>query len=341
MKRIEKMTKVLIGLSFLFFYACSGDKAHDRVGEKLYTFDSGKDKMIFLDSMTTQESNYIQLIDDDRLAIYNKPENTICIFSINEGKEIEKKRLYKEGPNAVLGIQGFYYQSKDSVWLYRSWEQEFVLVNESGEIIEKKILADKLPPLDKQVPYSVSPLPLGDLPISKNGNMLILQGMNGPGVEDGLQPATTILYDLNSASDDISVYNIKDDSYQNFFAGYSSETDITSLSLGSSQTDLHRQYLEQYQYAGILYDKYHDLYYRLVMLPTFDYDLRIPNTQYKELAIIILNSSFKKVGEYKLGKAGYKYRNVFVTKAGLYINVPSDDDDYLKFITFKVRKNEN
>lgn len=47
MKRIEKMTKVLIGLSFLFFYACSGDKAHDRVGEKLYTFDSGKDKMIF------------------------------------------------------------------------------------------------------------------------------------------------------------------------------------------------------------------------------------------------------------------------------------------------------
>lgn len=387
MKRIEKMTKVLIGLSFLFFYACSGDKAHDRVGEKLYTFDSGKDKMIFLDSMTTQESNYIQLIDDDRLAIYNKPENTICIFSINEGKEIEKKRLYKEGPNAVLGIQGFYYQSKDSVWLYRSWEQEFVLVNESGEIIEKKILADKLPPLDKQVPYSVSPLPLGDLPISKNGNMLILQGMNGPGVEDGLQPATTILYDLNSdkvrvanpypaiygdmdkinerwgtfsyrvtpytlndknemivsfpASDDISVYNIKDDSYQIFFAGYSSETDITSLSLGSSQTDLHRQYLEQYQYAGILYDKYHDLYYRLVMLPTFDYDLRIPNTQYKELAIIILNSSFKKVGEYKLGKAGYKYRNVFVTKAGLDINVPSDDDDYLKFITLKVRKNEN
>lgn len=143
------------------------------------------------------------------------------------------------------------------------------------------------------------------------------------------------------ASDDISVYNIKDDSYQIFFAGYSSETDITSLSLGSSQTDLHRQYLEQYQYAGILYDKYHDLYYRLVMLPTFDYDLRIPNTQYKELAIIILNSSFKKVGEYKLGKAGYKYRNVFVTKAGLYINVPSDDDDYLKFITLKVRKNEN
>lgn len=98
MKRIEKMTKVLMGLSFLFFYACSGDKAHDRVGEKLYTFDFGEDKMIFLDSMTTQESNYIQLIDDDRLAIYNKPENTICIFSINEGKEIEKKGCIKKVP---------------------------------------------------------------------------------------------------------------------------------------------------------------------------------------------------------------------------------------------------
>lgn len=386
MKRIEKMTKVFICFSFLFFYACSGNRTLDRMGRKLYTFDLGKDQMFFLDSMTTQETSYVQLIDDDRFAIYNEPENAICIFSIDEGKEIGKKRLYKEGPNAVLGIQGFYYQSKDSVWLYKSWEQELVLVNDSCEIIKKKKLADKLPPLDKLVPYTVSPYPFGDLPISKCGNMLILQGMNGPGVEDGLQPATTILYNLKSdkvrvsnpypaiygdmdkinehwgtfsyravpytlnkkdemvvsfpASDSVRVYNVHNDSYASFFAGYSLETNIKPLSSGCSQADIHRQYLEQYQYAGILYDKYHDLYYRLVMLPTFDYDLRISNTQYKELAIIILNSSFKKVGEYKLGRAEYKYRNIFVAKDGLYINVPSDDDDYLKFITLKVRKNE-
>lgn len=384
MRLVERITKAGIGLFILFFYACSMNKVHDRIGANVYTFKAGGDKMLYLDSMTTQESGYMQLIDSNQLAIYNEPANTICIFDISTEKEIKKVQLYKEGPNAVIGIQGFYYQSKDSIWLYRSWQQELVLVNESGEILSKKTLADKLPPIDKQAFYSVSPFPLTDLPILKNEDVLILQGMNGPEVENGLQPATTILYDLNSdrlrltnpypaiygdkinerwgtfsyrvtpytlneknemivsfpADDSISVYNIKDDSYRRFFAGYALETNIKPLPLKSSQADLQEQYLEQYQYAGILYDKYHNLYYRLVMLPTFDYDARVPNTQYKALAIIILNSSFEKVGEYQLEKAYYKYRNIFVSEEGLHINILSDDDDYLKFITLNVLKNE-
>lgn len=55
------------------------------------------------------------------------------------------------------------------------------------------------------------------------------------------------------ANDSISVYNIKDDLYARFFTGYSLETNIKPLPLKSSQTDLQEQYLEQYQYAGILY----------------------------------------------------------------------------------------
>lgn len=307
------------------------------------------------------------------------------IFSIKEGKEIKKIRLYKEGPNAISGIQGFYIQSDDSVWIYKSWEQELILVNSLSEIIDKKKLKDKLPPIDTQQPYTVSPFPLGTLPISKVGDILILQGMNGPG--DEAEPATTILYDLSSdkirmanpypeiyrkkkeinerwltfaymvpsytlkgenemivsfpASNSLRIYNIKDDSYQHFLAAYSQKTNITPTSPGSSLTERNRKYLEQYQYMGIVYDKYHDLYFRLVLLPTFDYDINEPSSQYKELAIIILNSSFKKVGEYKLDKANYMFWNVFTTKEGLFIKVPSDDDDYLKFITLNIQKNEN
>lgn len=375
----------MIVFSLLCFYACSNSKVYDRVGEKIYTFDSGEDKMFFLDSMTTQETGYIQLIDDDRLAIFNKPENTICIFSIKGKKEIKKIRLYKEGPNAVLGVQGFYYQSDDSIWVYKQWEKEFILINESGEIIDKKILREKLAHVTKQHPFTVGPFPLGDMPISKIGDIMILQGMGGPGEEDGLYPATTVLYDLKSdelrianpypiiygnevakhwntfayrvapytlnnkdemvvsfpASDSVRVYDVHNDSYESFFAGYSLETDIKPLPTNHSRMDLDIQYLEQYQYMGILYDKHHDLYYRLMLFPTFDYDISIPSSQYKEMAIIVLNSSFEKVGEYKLGKAKYYFNNVFVTEEGLYINVPSDDDDYLRFITFKVCKNEN
>lgn len=81
MKQI-KIQIMMIVFSLLCFCACSNSKVYDRVGEKIYTFESGEDKMFFLDSMTTQETGYIQLIDDERLAIFNKPENTICIFSI-------------------------------------------------------------------------------------------------------------------------------------------------------------------------------------------------------------------------------------------------------------------
>lgn len=375
-----KMTKVIVGALILLFCACSINKDHDRMGVDIYTFQLGDSKMIYLDSMTTQESNYMQLINSNQLGIYNQPAHTICIFDIGTGKEVKKVQLYKEGPNAVIDIQGFYYQSEDSIWLYRSWQQEFVLINEYGEIIDRKMLADKLPPIDKHAYYSVAPFPLTDLPILKIENTLILQGMNGPEVENGLLPATTILYDFNSnkirlanpypniygdeinerwgtfsyrvtpytlneknemivsfpADDSIRVYSIKEESYMSYFAGYSAKTNIKPLSLKSSQTDLQEQYLEQYQYAGILHDKFHNLYYRLVMLPTFDYDIRKPNTQYKELAIIILNSSFEKVGEYTLEKACYKYRNIFVSEDGLHINIQSDDDDYLKFVTLNV-----
>lgn len=388
MKTKELITVAFIAITFLvgsqFLSSCSASKKHDRIGTNEYTIKLGEDKMFFLDSMTTQESDYMQLIDSNRLAIYNKPENTICIFDISTEKEIKKVKLYKEGPNSVIATQGFYYQSKDSIWLYRTWQQELILVNESGEIKDKKILKDKLFPISKQT-YSVSPYPFTDLPILKVGNILILHGKNGPEVESGLQPATTILYDLNSddlrlvnpypaiygepinekwgtftyrttpytlnpknemvlsfpADDSISVYNITTDTYMKFFAGYSLETNIEPLPLNSSQTDFQEQYLEQYQYVGILYDKYHNLYYRLVMLPTFDYDLNTFSTQHKEIAVIILNSSFEKVGEYNLNRAYYKIRNVFVSKEGLHINVQSDDDDYLKFITLNVLKNEN
>lgn len=372
----------LVGIGILFFFSCSYPNTHERIGRNDYTFEIRKEKEFLLDSMTTQETNYMQIVNDKKIAIYNQPVNSICLFCITSGKQIGEVQLYKSGPYAVTGIQGFFYQSEDSIWLYRSWQQELILVNSKGEILDRRMLKDKLYPTEKQV-YSVAPFPLTDLPMQKIGDMLIMQGMNGPEVRDGLLPASTILYNIclrklyimnsypriygekcmnenwgafsyrivpytvNSkkemvisfpADDSISVYSLKEKSYKRFFAGYSQETDIQPLA-GESKADMQKHYLEQYQYAGIFYDKFHNLYYRLVLLPIYDYDVN-NDIQYKPLSIIVLDSLFDKVGEYNLDKACYKYRNTFVSEEGLHINVYSENDDYLKFITLKLVKNE-
>jgi hypothetical protein len=156
-------------------------------------------------------------------------------------------------------------------------------------------------------------------------------------------------YDLNDkgemvlsypADDHIHVYDISSNTTRRFFAGYSAKDKISPMTNPSVQVDL-MQYLEQTIYAGIFFDTYHKLYYRLVMKPLKDYDLNIRETQLKEMSIIILNEAFEKIGEYDLKEKTGLYSKCFVSPEGLHINVLSDDDDYLKFITLKPVKLEN
>lgn len=380
-----KAKQVIISFSIVVtFCSCLGDRSNNaRKGTEEYTMQLVEDKLFSLDSMTSQEVNYMQLVGDTSLAIFNPPMNNICFFDWATGKERIKVNLRKEGPNAVKGICGFYFQSKDSIWLYNDWREILYLVDSEGNVKERRELKDLLYPISKH-PYSACPFPQTNVPFGKVGNKLILSGMNGK-VSDGVLPATTILYDWNAnkldiknpypsvyankdkladewntfayrevpytlndkqemvfsfpASDSIVVYGINNDSYFSVFAGYSEETNIRPH-VPTSRTDSHRNYLEQYQYTSILYDSFRDLYYRLVVLPKTDYDLNDPSTQQKDLAVIILNTNFEKVGEYQLEHGRYLYANSFVVPDGLCINVVSDDDDYLKFKVLKAIKNE-
>lgn len=382
MKRNITFWGIVIALSVS---ACGNRDVNGRLGDNKYTMLQRENKYFALDSLTTQETNYIQMIDDDRVALYNPPGNTICVFNHHTGSELEKIQLYKEGPHAVRGIQGFYYHNTDSIWLYQSWENMLVLVNHKGEIINRNVLREKYNQVSLQQSCSVSPFPFSDMPIMKWGDWFILQGMNGPEVKDGFSPACTLLYNICTdevrlineyptlygktsemndnwgtfsyravpytindeqgmilsfpADDSIRVNNLIDGTTTCYFAGYSKKHPARPIS-GNQKSDLQRHYLEQIQYAGIFYDKYRNLYYRLALLPILDYDVNDETTHEKPLSVIILDSSFSKVGEFDLGKGRYYYRHSFVAEEGLCINVYSEDDDYLKFITLIPQRNE-
>ena len=88
------------------------------------------------------------------------------------------------------------------------------------------------------------------------------------------------------------------------------------------------------------YDKWNKLYYRLLSLPIADYNVNEETFPERNLAIVLLDETFQKVGEYNLTEKSDRYGFVFTSPEGLHINILSPDDDYMEFLTIKPQKNE-
>jgi len=100
--------------------------------------------------------------------------------------------------------------------------------------------------------------------------------------------------------------------------------------------------IENTNYKGIFYDKYRDVYYRIVLNPT-EYNPQIHN-DYKAffdqpISIITLDNKFNQIDETLLSKNKYTYSSMFVGRKGLYIskaNVKNNffDEDFLMYDIF-------
>ncbi|MFR1953972.1 DUF4221 family protein [Phocaeicola coprophilus] len=137
------------------------------------------------------------------------------------------------------------------------------------------------------------------------------------------------------AYDSIRVFNIHTKKTQCYFAGYSKPYTIHPA---RSEKEVDRSIMEQVQYTSIYYDKWNQLYYRLLTLPLSDYDVNEKSAPKRNLAVIILDKHFQKVGEYNIKEPSNRFSRAFVSSEGLHINILSDNDDYLTFITVKPKK---
>ena len=137
------------------------------------------------------------------------------------------------------------------------------------------------------------------------------------------------------ADDSIRVFNIHTKKTHCYFAGYSKPYTIHPA---RSEKEVDRSIMEQVQYTSIYYDKWNQLYYRLLTLPLSDYDVNEKSAPKRNLAVIILDKYFQKVGEYNIKEPSNRFSRAFVSSEGLHINILSDNDDYLTFITVKPKK---
>lgn len=331
--------------------------------------------MIPLDSITTQSVSKMQMIGDSVLAFYNSPSGHICLYNLHKGTT-DKITVFKTGPNAVNAVDGFCYVAPDSIWIYEMWGKRITLIDSEGTIKDRRKLSTEnaehavmLYP-DALTPYIVK----GDkhyfqgsgsnIEGQKIGTTVIYNAKDSTvftanpypavygGPDDlfnwGVFEYRMTCYTMTPqgemaisfpASDSIYVYNPETDSRKAYFAGYSKPTDI-HLVVFKDEQGKWTNFMSQYNYSFILYDKFNNLYYRLVGIPTDDYDSEniIKEINRKPLAIIILNSDFEKVGETMLPRDCYLFAKSFVTEKGLHISVESEDDDFMKFRTFKAVK---
>lgn len=141
------------------------------------------------------------------------------------------------------------------------------------------------------------------------------------------------------ASDSLYVFYPEEGKRLAYFAGYSEPTNIKPMKLTRPEAGS-IQYLENFNYGSIIYDRTEDVYYRLLRLPRKEYDpekLRDEESK-KPNAVIIFDGNFNIIGETILPDDTYYPLNTLVNSDGLHIQVESDDDDFLKFRVFKLKR---
>lgn len=97
-------------------------------------------------------------------------------------------------------------------------------------------------------------------------------------------------------------------------------------------------YLSSYYYRAIIYDKYKNIYYRIIEHPWINYN---PNERpwKKPLSIIIYDSNFQFLGETKLAEEyNLSANNFIITKEGLLIRKETNNEDEIKYTVFKLKE---
>ncbi|MEC7754997.1 DUF4221 family protein [Roseivirga sp. UBA1976] len=126
-----------------------------------------------------------------------------------------------------------------------------------------------------------------------------------------------------AGGDSIRVFNPKDYSFKAYFAKYDQDNKEDEFySKQPSQDKALEDGLGSYIYTQLIYDKYRNVYYRILERP-IRYDPNIHKNYfsyyYKPVSCVILNSKFDKIGEFDFEEDVHRAYGLFVGRKGLYV----------------------
>ncbi|OIN59488.1 hypothetical protein BLX24_11010 [Arsenicibacter rosenii] len=105
--------------------------------------------------------------------------------------------------------------------------------------------------------------------------------------------------------------------------------------------DRFKHAVNNFYYGGIYYDKFKEIYYRLVNHPmNVEGDIRNTKLKSFETSIIVLSKNYKILGEIKIPKK-YFSGVAFVNSEGIYLKKMTTSDDSLPFVLLKYKPRIN
>lgn len=136
----------------LFFTSCSTSVVSSENKQKgklqaTHTLVVSGEKNILLDETVAPESPYLQMYYDSSgsriLTSLNTYNHSIYFFDYDKGRFMNKVSYSKEGPDAILGIGGYYIKNRDSIYIYNRPLVEVALTDHLGVVKERISLRKK------------------------------------------------------------------------------------------------------------------------------------------------------------------------------------------------------
>lgn len=137
---------------------------------------------------------------------------------------------------------------------------------------------------------------------------------------------------------DINHQNIRECAIK---SAYVDDVDVPNRTL-TDPDEVLKYNVEHSRYGRIYYDKYRDVYYRIVY-PANDFDENLPRIGRKNFSIIILDKELNIIGETLFPDNLFVSELLFITNKGLYISTnnernPDFDENFLKFERIELKK---
>ena len=92
-------------------------------------------------------------------------------------------------------------------------------------------------------------------------------------------------------------------------------------------------------FGKIIYDAYRDVYYRFVFLRASHKDPKEPGFGRTDISLIVLNTNFEKLGEFKFSTKKYFFGSIGVTEKGLWVarkDLYAENEDEITFSVFEL-----
>lgn len=315
------------------------------------------------------------------LAFQNEMNNEIIFFNFENRKQIKKITFKKEGPKSIGKIAGFHMINPDSIIVVSNRINQIYYFNFNGDLINQLEIRPKtgqrdlFPLINPVLPFLTDENELV-IPLRPDGLWGQIKDFNSEPVaafvnsETGGFKTSEVTfpedYYKNGFSQPIfsrikstegyvySFYNdhnlFKTTDHQSFEEIPAKSEFVDKLYGMKTPNPSMEEYLtwlsESPAYLGLLYDPYRELIYRFVKLKYSvegSDDLHKTNRYPGKLSIMIFDENLKLIGEKKLKKDTYYWKNSFVTRDGLYLNTNNPHNkaftsERLSFDLFTVRE---